>query len=311
MQEYDLACKELENEDGQAFADLMDRNPSKFCKAFITSTQYSDAILNNVCECFNAYILEARNKHIIDMLEEMRITLMERLYRKAVEIEAAESSSTVCPKIKKKINAMVYESRNCTTIPALGGNFEVTHFDDRFVVTPSKRQCGCRKWDITGIPCLHGIAAINFLKRDVDEFVHQYFSVTKYKLAYGYGLPAVNGVKLWPVAEGFPVTPPHVRKMPGRPKKVRTRDPFEKDPARPNKLRKICVMTCQNCFQEGHNSRSCKNETVHVAEKPKAKKGRPRKTPQASTTVRGRGRGRGSAGANPTAGVGSTQQSAT
>ena len=36
MEEYNLACRELENEDGQAFADLMDKNPSKFCKAFIT-----------------------------------------------------------------------------------------------------------------------------------------------------------------------------------------------------------------------------------------------------------------------------------
>ncbi|XP_047943147.1 uncharacterized protein LOC125189985 [Salvia hispanica] len=208
-QEYALACKELKSEDGQAFADLMAKNPSKFCKAFLTTTQCSDSILNNVCECFNAYILEARNKHIIEMLEEIRTTLMERLYRKAVEIASAGR-----------------------------GNFEVTHFDDRFVVTPSKRHCGCRKWDITGIPCLH----------------------------------AVNGEKLWPVAEVYPVTPPPVRKMPGRLKKVRRRDPFEKDPDRPNRLRKICVMTCQNCFQEGHNSRTCKNEIVRLLEQPKQNK---------------------------------------
>ena len=100
-QEYALACKELKSEDGQAFADLMAKNPSKFCKAFLTTTQCSDSILNNVCECFNAYILEARNKHIIEMLEEIRTTFMERLYRKAVEISSAGSSSTVCPKKKK------------------------------------------------------------------------------------------------------------------------------------------------------------------------------------------------------------------
>ena len=107
MQEYELACRELENEDGQAFADLMDKNPSRFCKAFLTPTQCSNAILNSVCECFNSYILEARDKHIIDMLEEMGITLMQRLYRKYVEIESAESSSSVCPKIKKKLNAIL------------------------------------------------------------------------------------------------------------------------------------------------------------------------------------------------------------
>lgn len=145
MEEYEIACRELEKEDGQAFADLMDKNPSRFCKAFLTPVQCSDAILNNVCECFNSYILEARSKHVVDMLEEMRTTLMERLYRKSVEMEIAGSSSTVCPKVRKKIEAMIYESRNCTTIPAIGGKFEVSHFEDRFVVTPSTRQCGCRK----------------------------------------------------------------------------------------------------------------------------------------------------------------------
>lgn len=59
-------------------------------------------------------------------------------------------------------------------------------------------------------------------------------------MAYGYGLPALNGQKLWPIAEGYPVIPPPVRSMPGRPKKVRRRDPFENDPARPDRLRKIC-----------------------------------------------------------------------
>ena len=219
----------------------------------------------------NAYILEARSKHIIDMLEEMRTTLMERLYKKYVDIESYESTSQshLCPKVKKKIEAMIYESRNCTTIPAIGGRFEVSHFEDRFVVTPSLKQCGCRKWEITGIPCIHACAVINYLKQDVDEYVHEYFSLSKYKVAYGYGLPALNGEKLWPIGEGYPVIPPPVRSMPGRPKKVRRRDPFEKDPARPERLRKICVMTCQNCLQEGHNTRTCKNETVHLQPKPK------------------------------------------
>ncbi|XP_047983687.1 uncharacterized protein LOC125224347 [Salvia hispanica] len=303
MEEYDGACHELEKEDGQAYADLMDKNPSKFCKAFLTPVQCSDAILNNVCECFNSYILEARNKHIIDMLEEIRIALMERLYRKNVEIKSAERSSSICPKIRKKIEAMVYESRNCTTIPAIGGKFEVKHFQDRFVVIPTLRKCGCRKWELTGIPCVHGCAVINFLKQNMDDYVNEWFSVGKYKLAYGYGLPALNGEKLWPAAEGLPVIPPPIRKMPGRPKKVRRRDPYEKEPERPNKLRKTCQMTCQNCFQEGHNSRTCKNDTVHLPPKPKGKKGRPRKAPLQSTTPattaipgRGRGGGRGGGG---------------
>ncbi|XP_042032342.1 uncharacterized protein LOC121779059 [Salvia splendens] len=241
MEEYAITCRELEKEDGQAYADLMDKNPSRFRKAFLTPGNCSDAILNNVCECFNAYILDARSKHMLGMLDEMRTILMERLYRKSVEMESGGINSTVCPKVRRKIEAMVYKSRNCITIHAVGGKFEVSHFEDRFVVTPSLRQCGCRKWDLTGIPCLHACAAIHFLKHNVDDYVHDYFSLSKYKLAYGYGLPALNGEKLWPQAEGYPVVPPPVKKLPGKLKKVRRRDPFEKDPVRPNRMKKICV----------------------------------------------------------------------
>ncbi|XP_042059388.1 uncharacterized protein LOC121803872 [Salvia splendens] len=220
MEEYEIVCRELEKENGQAYADLMDKNPSRFCKAFLTPVQCSDAILNNVCECFNAYILEAKSKHVIDMLDEMRTTLMERLYRKSVDMKSAGINSTVCPKVRKKLKLW--------------------------------------KWDLTGIPCLHACAVIHFLKHNVDDYVHEYFSLSKNKLAYGYGLPALNGEKRWPPAEGYPVVPPPDKKMPGRPKKVRMRDPFEKDPTRPNRMRKICVLTCQKCFQECHNSRTCK-----------------------------------------------------
>ncbi|XP_042018903.1 uncharacterized protein LOC121766704 [Salvia splendens] len=300
MEEYEIACRELEKEDGQAYADLMDKNPSKFCKAFLTPSNCSDVILNNVCKCFNAYILDARSKHVLDMLDEMRTKLMGRLYRKSVDIESAGVNSNVCPKVRKKIEAMVYESRNCTTIPAVGGNFEVSHFEDRFVVTPSLRKCGCKKWDLTGIPCIHACAAIHFLKQTVDDYVHEYYSLSKYTSAYGYGLPALNGEKLWPQAEGYPVVPPPVKKMPGRPKKVRRRDPFKKDPGRPNRMRKICVMTCQKCLQEGQNSRTCKNESVEVLPKPKAKMGRPRKTPSnaegGTIAIRGRAGRRGGRG---------------
>ncbi|XP_042029963.1 uncharacterized protein LOC121776875 [Salvia splendens] len=36
--------------------------------------------------------------------------------------------------------------------------------------------------------------------KNVYDYVHEYFSLSKYKLAYGYGLPSLNGEKLWPHA---------------------------------------------------------------------------------------------------------------
>ena len=38
-----------------------------------------DVIVNNMAETFNAYVVYARTKHLIDMLEDIRMALMERI----------------------------------------------------------------------------------------------------------------------------------------------------------------------------------------------------------------------------------------
>ncbi|XP_057793599.1 uncharacterized protein LOC131010195 [Salvia miltiorrhiza] len=265
----------MEKENAVAHEDFIGRDPKKFCKAFIEPAVVCDMILNNVSETFNGYILNARGKHLIHMLEEIRTSLMERQYRKLEEVRG--NNDLLCPSIRKKLDKLNMDSRFCITHPALGGKFEVDLNEDRFVVDVGTRSCTCRQWDITGIPCPHGCAVINFLKEDVAGYVHEYYSLAKYKDAYAYGLPPLNGEKMWPRAEGYPVKPPLVKKMPGRPKKKRKRDPLETNPSNSNRLRKICKMTCQKCFQQGHNSRGCKNQPIEKPTATQGKRGRPRK----------------------------------
>lgn len=38
--------------------------------------------------------------------------------------------------------------------------FEVRRDPDKYVVNLSERSCSCRKWDLTGIPCCHGVACM-------------------------------------------------------------------------------------------------------------------------------------------------------
>ncbi|KAL6558613.1 hypothetical protein OROMI_018963 [Orobanche minor] len=113
--------------------------------------------------------------------------------------------------------------------------------------------------------------------KEPSAYVHYYYTVQRYLEAYKYVIEPLVGEEMWPEAEGYQVKPPTVRKLSGRPKKVRRRAP-EEDPKNPNKLRRFgLVMTCMNCQQKGHNSATCKNEKVP---KPaKGKRGRPRKYP--------------------------------
>ena len=82
----------------------------------------SDTIDNNVCETFNGYIVKARGRPIIDMLEDIRESLMERMHQKLNEI--SKVTDTICPRIRSKLEEVKYNSRLCIVKPAVGDKFK-------------------------------------------------------------------------------------------------------------------------------------------------------------------------------------------
>ncbi|KAL8458780.1 hypothetical protein ACS0TY_036330 [Phlomoides rotata] len=231
----------------------------------------SDMIDNNVSESFNGYIVQVRAKHIIDMLESIRIDLMERQHKNLHDMSGV--TDKVCPRIRKKIEGTKHASRMFVTKPAVGEMFQVSHGDDQFVVNLNLSTCSCRLWELTGLPCIHVCSAITYMKRDVADYVDDCYTVPVYIAAYQHALQPLNGRKMWPEAIGTPIQPPPFWPMPGRPKKKRKRDPEEEQQSSTKLKRFGLQMTCKKCLQIGHNKRSCNNEAVPIP--PKRKRGRP------------------------------------
>jgi hypothetical protein len=63
---------------------LSEVDPSTWSRAWFSDYPKSDLLVNNICECFNSYILKARNKPILTMLEMIRKKLMKRYRAKRV-----------------------------------------------------------------------------------------------------------------------------------------------------------------------------------------------------------------------------------
>nr|GEW14589.1 60S ribosomal protein L34 [Tanacetum cinerariifolium] len=79
--------------------------------------------------------------------------------------------------------------------------------------------------DLSGVPCVHSVATFSFLKND-------------------------------PILEEPPL-PPVLRNIPDRPRKLRIKHVTE----RVNVItRSGRMMTCQNCWEKGHNKKGCKKE---------------------------------------------------
>ena len=76
-------------------------NPKVFCRAFFKTDTKAD-VVNNLVETFNGYIINARTKHLIYMLEDIRTTLMQRLVMKRQGME--KTTSVLCPRIQAKLD---------------------------------------------------------------------------------------------------------------------------------------------------------------------------------------------------------------
>ena len=133
---------------------------------------------------------------------------------------------------------------------------------DQYTVNLDDRSCSCNKWDLCGIPCPHGIAAIQDRGHEPEEYVHDCYKREAYVRAYHPLIQPINGQKMWPKSGFTPVLPPIGRRQPGRPKKLRNKGPEEYiNPEKPHKLRKVGQeILCSNCGKTGHSSCVCFEE---------------------------------------------------
>jgi hypothetical protein len=76
---------------------------------------------------------------------------------------------------------------------------------------------------MTSIPCLHAISAILYHSSKPEQYLHQYYSVEYYKMAYDPMIYPVPSDDQWVRTDQDEVDPPVVRAAPGRPNKVRRR----------------------------------------------------------------------------------------
>ncbi|KAL9679647.1 hypothetical protein QQ045_017513 [Rhodiola kirilowii] len=124
-----------------------------------------------------------------------------------------------------------------------------------------KYSCGCQIWDLTGIPCVHACSTINYLREDVNKFVHETYKREIFLKTYQFIIEAIPGPIEWPAVEGDPILPPLFRRQGGRPKKLRIRAVDE--PVNPHRKRKKCVvMHCGKCGLPGHNVRNCQSQVI-------------------------------------------------
>ena len=82
---------------------FQEKDPSQWSKSHFSTFVKCDMLLNNLFESFNKFILDARDKPILTLMEIIRTKLMQKV---ALKSKMAEKFvGPLCPKIQKKIRA--------------------------------------------------------------------------------------------------------------------------------------------------------------------------------------------------------------
>lgn len=106
-----------------AFDYLKKIDPKHWSRAHFHEKFKCDMLLNNLCECFNGQILEARIKGIVTLNEMIRTQLMSRIQKRR---DAAKNwKSTHCPRILKKLEKYKQMSSFYTTTWSGGAKYQV------------------------------------------------------------------------------------------------------------------------------------------------------------------------------------------
>ncbi|OMO96475.1 Zinc finger, PMZ-type [Corchorus capsularis] len=180
--------------------------------AFASDFSKCDVIDNNMCETFNGVIVEAREKPIITMLEEIRLYVMRRIVKNRQQ--ALDWKTEYGPRILAKLEKNWKRADNWEVDWDGGVAFEVYHdvielnLRERFIVSLEGRTCSCRGWDVSGVPCHHAIAAILYCGKEPTDYLDDCFKRDEFLKAYQSLLHPCEGPTFWSKGNGDDILPP-------------------------------------------------------------------------------------------------------
>ncbi|KAJ9548086.1 hypothetical protein OSB04_020629 [Centaurea solstitialis] len=184
--------------------------PHTWSRSHFTGRAHSDVVLNNMCEVFNRQLIDGRDKPIIMCLEYIREYLMKRIVN--VKKMIAKSEGILTPTATKLLDEVKSQACGYTVLWSGGPKYQVNGpWNEQCVVNPSEKDCTCRKWELTGIPCMHVVACIWFMQANGE--------------VYSFHIDPISGREHWPHADyGTTVTAPTHHTQIGRPKKKRRKE---------------------------------------------------------------------------------------
>ena len=238
-----------------AIAYLDENHPYLWSRSKFSDHCKVDYINNNLSEFFNNWVKEVKDLQIVEMHDNIRRMIIAKFELRSKIVESIECK--IIPSITKALTAQRKAIKDCEVLRCGHGTAEVSAPTKsgalfRYAVNLELKTCSCRAWQVSGKPCRHALAFIAKLSREVhmDDYVHEYFSVAKFKKAYSGVFNPMTSKQFWPrVDPGYKIKKPILRRKPGRPRKSRIKASDESGSTKQKR--------CPECHELGHTAKKC------------------------------------------------------
>jgi len=246
---------EMDQLGGDIVQDLLKYNKETWCRAYFKEHSKCDVVENNMCETFNSWILAARHKSIITMLEEIRIKCMERM--NSMREFSGKWVGDISPMAMEILGENAQRAAKCEVKFNGETRYEIQDGPYKYVVDFKRYSCTCRSWQLKGIPCAHAITTMHYKKYEVEPYVDHWYRKDTYLKAYSRFIQPLTSMNLWPKSTLPAIEPPVITAMPGRPKKQRRKAADEPKKKFGKGTRIGRQMRCSLCKTLGHNKKGC------------------------------------------------------
>ncbi|KAE8810381.1 hypothetical protein D1007_12845 [Hordeum vulgare] len=160
---FNIAMMDLRAESEEAWQWLSAIPTKTWARHAFDTNCKTDLVVNNLSEVFNKYILDVRRKPIRTMCDGIKDKKMVRWHGNSESEKTARWRVT--PHYSEKLEIEKERVKYCKPMQDGVNLWKVTSGPQTHAVNLELQTCGCRKWNLTRIPCNHAISAINKAKR--------------------------------------------------------------------------------------------------------------------------------------------------
>nr|CAD1841726.1 unnamed protein product [Ananas comosus var. bracteatus] len=106
--------------------------------------------------------------------------------------------SALVPSAERRMSEYIERARGYQVGRANEAEFEVVSPHEGVnIVDIRNRRCLCRGWQLCGLPCAHGVAALLSCRQNVHRYTESYFTVATYRKTYSQTIHPIPDRSLW------------------------------------------------------------------------------------------------------------------